>query len=238
MSKSGNLHNPRFVSVSGLIYPDEFNIDKCISILEDNGLSGYVSPLHKPDNECKKNHYHVNCVQPPRHGLTFDTWRDIAQICGFANGYVEFNNYPRRAAQYLLHINHPEKEQFTESVRTFGSAPDYQEYIKEDDSKAKDKIDYFPEIIRHINKTQCYNYASLMVYSLNNKPEWVKCVKQNHSSILAFMRSCVYSLTRSYNDISIERELKNILEAQSNENILLSDKELGILSDLKNVGIL
>lgn len=232
---------PRFISVTGLIYPESGDINSTLELLEYNGISGYCSPLHEPDEEIKKPHYHVNCVQPPRHGLSLKRWRDIFETCGLANGYVHVNNSFVKAAKYLLHLEQPVKQQFpNKTVREFGDPVPYNEFIKDKvEYKKQPEVDYYQDVIKYINQTSCYNYASLMLYAIECKPEWVNCVKKNHSSILAFMRSCVYAKGKSFSDNSVESAVHRIVQAQNpDNNVVLNDYELNLLINLKNVGLI
>lgn len=225
----------RFTCVSGLVYPESGDVEETIRRLVDNGMSGYVSPLHKADDEINKPHYHIDCNMPCRKGLSLQRWRDIASVCGFANGYVSIRNYPRKSARYLLHLDNPEKEQFEDkTVRTFGDPLPYDLFIQLDDEKEAlkaQRIDYFPDVIKWVSQYQCISYASLLLYAINNKDEWVDTIRKNSSPILAFMRSLEYACTRSDNrcdkySLADEEKVISIIMGKSDKPINSKDIEI------------
>ena len=74
-----------------------------------------ISPLHQPDEECKKPHYHVVYM----HGNTTTLEgakraipKDVA-----ANNYVEPCPHPRNYQRYLVHMDDPEKQQWEGNPR-------------------------------------------------------------------------------------------------------------------------
>lgn len=190
----------RFECVAGIVYPESGNIDVTIERLINNGISGYVSPLHSSDNEICKPHFHISCNMPRGKGLSIKNWKSIADVCLFANGHFEIRNYPRKYARYLLHLDNPDKEQFNnQNVISFGDPLPYEEFIKIDDEIKALKINYntyYPDVIKWISQYNCLSYAQLLLYAINNKSEWVDCIRKNSCSILAFMRSLEYANNR------------------------------------------
>ena len=80
------------------------------SRLKDSHGAFAISPLHEPDDECKKPHYHVVY----KHGgpATLKAMK-AAIIDGVAaNGHIELCLHPRNYQRYLLHLDDPEKQQW------------------------------------------------------------------------------------------------------------------------------
>lgn len=69
------------------------------------------SPLHEPDNECKKPHWHVIY----KHGNTvaLSGMQKAIPEGVAANGHIELCLHPRNYQRYLLHLDDPEKQQWT-----------------------------------------------------------------------------------------------------------------------------
>lgn len=225
----------RFECVAGIVYPESGNIDVTIERLIGNGISGYVSPLHSADNEISKPHFHISCNMPRGKGLSIKNWKSIADVCLFANGHFEIRNYPRKYARYLLHLDNPEKEQFVDkTIRTFGDPLPYDLFIQLDDEKEAlkaQRIDYFPDVIKWVSQYQCISYASLLLYAINNKAEWVDTIRKNSSPILAFMRSLEYACTRSDSwrdkySLADEEKVISIMMGKSDKPVNSKDIEI------------
>lgn len=74
-----------------------------------------ISPLHQPDDECKKPHYHVMYM----HGgpATLVVMKRAIPEGIPANGYVELCLHPRNYQRYLVHLDDPEKQQWDGNPR-------------------------------------------------------------------------------------------------------------------------
>lgn len=227
------MGNTRFDSIAGEVYPSSGNIDETIKLLVENGFSGYCSPLHNPDDFDKEPHYHIQVIRPIRKGLSLATWRDVAQVCKFANGFVKILDYPHSYAQYLLHLNHPEKEQFEESVREFGDIIPYKEYIKVNDFKRKvsdEQSNYLKDIFQFCLEAGITNYASLVNICLVDKEEWLSTVTKNTTPIIAYMRSLEYAwggkrkgTIRDNISDKVERRVVELFTKEENPHIIEDD---------------
>lgn len=80
-------------------------------ILKDSHGSFARSPLHEPDDECKKPHWHVIY----KHGNTvaLSGMQKAIPAGVAANGHIELCMHPRNYERYLLHLDDPEKQQWT-----------------------------------------------------------------------------------------------------------------------------
>ena len=74
-----------------------------------------ISPLHQPDDECKKPHYHVVYM----HGgpATLSVMKRAIPEDVPANGYVELCMHPRNYQRYLVHMDDPDKQQWEGNPR-------------------------------------------------------------------------------------------------------------------------
>lgn len=246
-------------SVSGLVYPSTGNLNETLNLLIQNGFNGYASPLHEPDDKEKLTHYHINVVRPIKAGLTLKRWRDLFDVCKLVNGYVQVNDYPIKAARYLLHLDQPLKQQFLnyevhefESQYStdnpvliyFGQPPDYNQFILMSDNtkKVKDDIDkIYSDIINWCNDNNCLNYASLMNYAISCRTEWTPIIRKNCNSIIAYMRSLEYAYGKSVNvrdkfSDSQERKVISIYSGRSSGS--LSSNDIDCLVALTEDGVI
>ena len=98
---------------SFLVYPESAPGD-WEKRLEATLVPCAISPLHAPDDEHTKEHYHVMLGFQRKVGIS--SARDVCNLCGGANGYVEECYAPLGAFEYLTHKNSPEKQQFGDDV--------------------------------------------------------------------------------------------------------------------------
>lgn len=236
-----------FTSVAGLVYIDTGNIENTKSILEDMGLSGFISPLHEPDEKNKIKHYHIQCIRPLQHGLGLKMWRDIANTAEFLNGYVQILDYPHAYAKYLLHLDNPEKQQFIDKndtninyydyITTFGNPPKYEEYIMIDDEKKKtksNKSEILKDIIQYCNEFQITNYASLCNIVIDQKPEWFDACMKNSTPIIAYMRSMEYAFGSKGNvrgrDMLSDNDERKVISILRGEQPNVSGYDIDLLT--------
>lgn len=74
-----------------------------------------ISPLHSPDEEQSKPHYHViyKHGNPIMYGTALSFLKPIVIDTGIAaNGHVEITFHPRGYMRYLIHLDDLDKQQF------------------------------------------------------------------------------------------------------------------------------
>lgn len=237
-----------FQYVAGLVYPSSGDINKTIKLLIDNGLSGWVSPLHAPDDSEKEEHYHIMNVRPDRRGLSLKMWRDIADVCGYANGYVKILDYPHAYARYLLHLgdNNKDKQQFpNQTVTIFGDPPNYDEFKDMIDGKKKVNAvenNTLAEIIKFCNDNAVSNYASLLNWCIANDMSWFDVASHNSQVLIAYMRSMEYAWGNRYQGdkrdmLSDKQEEKVVSIFTGRSESVLSDSDIQTLEVLCDEGL-
>lgn len=99
-----------------LVYPESAPKDWWETLKKSHG-SYARSPLHEPDEETKKPHYHVVY----RHGgpATLKTATHAIPQDVPANGHVELCLHPRNYQRYLVHLDDPDKQQWDGDPRDF-----------------------------------------------------------------------------------------------------------------------
>lgn len=107
-----------------LVYPDSAPSDWWEQLKRSHG-SYARSPLHAPDEEVAKPHYHVIYRHSNSVGLS-GAKRAIPSGIP-ANGYIEPCPHPRNYQRYLVHLDDPEKQQWDgnpkELIETCNSFP-------------------------------------------------------------------------------------------------------------------
>lgn len=115
----------RYRTIAFLFYPEDAPLDFLLDRLKESHVPAFVSPLHQPDDKELKEHYHVLLMFDSQQGVKY--LHDLVLYLGGANGY--FVHPPKRQyARYLLHLDDPDKEQFSESVTCLNGA-DFSPYI-------------------------------------------------------------------------------------------------------------
>lgn len=97
-----------------LVYPESAP-DDWWEILKRSHGSYARSPLHSPDGEESKEHYHVIYKHP--NNIRLDAMKRVIPEGVPANGHVELCCHPRNYQRYLLHLDDPEKQQFVGDPR-------------------------------------------------------------------------------------------------------------------------
>lgn len=100
---------PRAYYAVFLVYPESAPADWWERLKASHG-SFARSPLHEPDEESAKPHYHVIY----KHGtnLNLDGMKRVIPDGIAANGYIELCAHPRNYQRYLVHLDDPEKQQW------------------------------------------------------------------------------------------------------------------------------
>ena len=96
-----------------LVYPESAP-DDWVGILRRSHGCYAISPLHQPDGEVKKPHYHVIYM----HGNTTTLGGARAAIPDSvpANGFIEPAHNPSNLQRYLIHLDDQDKEQFPDGA--------------------------------------------------------------------------------------------------------------------------
>lgn len=144
----------RYRTIAFLFYPENAPLDSLIDRIKESHVPAFISPLHQPDDKEKKEHHHVLLMFDTQMGVSY--LHDLVLYLGGANGY--FIHPPKRQyARYLLHLDDPDKEQFSESVISLNGA-DYSPYFfSSEDLENGAKIFSLLNFIRDNNITNFRN---------------------------------------------------------------------------------
>ena len=174
-----------------LIYPDSAPKD-WKNILDNTHIPCAISPLHQPDpggeeGEKKKEHWHIILD----FGQGKKSQKQILEISqGLLNGtYPEPIISPIGYYEYLIHKNHPDKEQFDEGYGaiTYLNGFDLDTYQKID---KEDKLPSgFIELIEVINDEGITEFARLVSYCMANDRELLNPLRKDSYFFNSYMRS-------------------------------------------------
>lgn len=141
-----------------LVYPDSAPED-WKQILKDSHGSFAISPLHEP-GDGEKPHYHVIY----KHGspVTIEALASCIPAAVPANGLVEPVTAPRNYQRYLIHLDDPDKQQFSgsECIEVLNGFP---LDLTRDYSKAE-LLAFRHKIQALIREFDIFEYADLLDY--------------------------------------------------------------------------
>lgn len=160
-------------------------------ILRDMHVTGYISPLHdkdvNADGEAKKPHWHVI--------LKFAGLKSFSQI----KEITEKLNAPdpqdckdvKAYARYLIHVDNPEKAQYSAGdVESLGGA-DYLGEIK----TAADNDVALAEMMDWCIEQGCYSFYRLANYARENRSDWFRVITRSSTLFLtAWLKSMQWEI--------------------------------------------
>lgn len=133
-------------------------LDELLHNIESLHIEAFVSPLHAPDVDHTKPHYHVLFMYDSQQSVK--SIREDIHKCGAVNDF--FIHPPRRSyARYLLHLDNPDKEQFgSEDIVHCLNGADFSPYVCSDSESEESGTVAF--ILQVINDRQITNFRSLV----------------------------------------------------------------------------
>lgn len=145
------MNNFRCRNFSGVFYPESCPSD-FHKVIEDFGVKCCLSPLHEPDEEQKKPHYHIIFM--------FSGNKNIEQVrllmYKLGSAMVQPVNDISAMVRYLIHKDNPEKQQFDKSEIICYHNVQIDKYFKQTEKESLDTMRKLIEII-NINKITKYN---------------------------------------------------------------------------------
>lgn len=154
-----------------VVYPESAP-DMWEEILKDYHIQGFISPLHDKDVSAdgtpKKPHYHVMLMFEGKK--SDDQVKEIFDSIGGV-GLLHIESI-RGYARYLIHIDDPNKAQYSEDDVISICGADYYGIC----SLAIDKYRVIGEIINFIQEKQISSYRQLLLYCRDNRYDWFRIV--------------------------------------------------------------
>ena len=148
-----------------IVYPESAPDDWQERLKQSHGAYA-ISPLHEPDDECKKPHHHV--VYKHGNTVSLSGMKKAIPDDVPANGHVELCLHPRNYQRYLLHLDDADKQQWEgnphELIKVLNGFPlDLtRDYSKEE--RNQQRID----VMGIIRDNELCEYADLLEGLLDN----------------------------------------------------------------------
>lgn len=183
---------------ASVVYPESAPED-WKGILADQLIPALISPLHDKDlddvGELKKSHYHVMLL------FTGMKTRDQAAAVFKQIGGVgcEKINCARSYARYLIHLDQPEKAQYSRKDVVALCGADYESLV----SLPEDRYKLISEIVSYCSKNDVISYSDLMEYCRSENWPWFRVLCDNAITIREYLRSRTW--TMSMNEQQLRR---------------------------------
>ena len=161
-------------------YPDSLPENWLDSLL-DEGIYGFVSPLHDSDidgdGEVKKPHYHVL--------LRFSGVKSYDQVKEIADRYnarsPQYINDWRGSCRYLCHLDSPHKAQYSASdVVKLGAGDDYISVI----GYSSEKYELIGQMMDFVRQNDVRSFAQLFDYCRAENESWFRCLCDSSSYVM------------------------------------------------------
>lgn len=186
MSSSGSGRTRSYATV---VYPE--SAPHFLDFLNELKVPCFVSPLHdkdvNPTGESKKPHYHVLfCFESVK------SEQQAREMCEYIGGVgCEKVNSMRGYARYLIHLDNPDKAQYSanEVKQLFGA--DYTSVI----SLNSDRYGLVRDMMEHIRVNQIHYFNQFMDFCAINNEDWFRSLCDNTGWIIK-----EYIKSNCYND--------------------------------------
>lgn len=128
-------------------------------------LSILISPLHEPDEEAKKPHYHVLFVSSTE--LVIDTYDKILERYKGTKSLKVFS--AKKYTRYLLHLDNPEKQQFKGGISDLYYINCNRSEI-EQDLRINDEMQFVADVFEYMTIECCkHGLKEFLEYEKNTK---------------------------------------------------------------------
>lgn len=141
-----------------LVYPESAPTDWKEQLKRTRGCYA-ISPLHEPDDEQSKPHYHV--IYMHSNTISMNGVRSAIPESVPANGYIEAVRAPRNYQRYLIHLDDPEKQQFKDGVKAIEVLNCFPLDLTRDFSKAE-RAEQRRKIHELIRDNEILEYSDLL----------------------------------------------------------------------------
>lgn len=162
---TNNVGKARFRLWTFLVYPDSAPAD-WLGLLDDLHVPALVSPLHLPDSDSKKEHWHVL--------LNFEGVKSGQQVLDLIEefngpGYAEVVESSRAMVRYFCHLDHPDKQQYDPSEMLPFGGIDLQQLLLPNHSET---FEFAHQIHIFCKDTGITEFANILDYSEQFRPDW------------------------------------------------------------------
>ena len=153
----------------------------------DNSIVPWaLSPLHSPDEEVSKPHYHIVFKYSSLKSLP-QVQADFGWLRAKADGstaiYIMRVESLKGMVRYLVHADQPRKEQFSDgSASIVSHALDISPYFVNSDDE---QVRLVAEMCSYIREFNVISFSRFVDLALSYNPEWVKFLMGRSSHIIS-----------------------------------------------------
>ena len=145
-----------------LVYAENITFEELVERLKATHGQFAISPLHSPDKESKKPHWHV--IYCHGNTITLKGALNVLPADIVTNGHIEMVFSPRGYERYLIHLDDPEKEQFEDGEDAITLINDYKLDLSSEMTRNQIKRKK-RELTSRIRDTKPMEYSNF-IYSL------------------------------------------------------------------------
>lgn len=171
--------NFRQRNFAGVFYPESCPPD-FKKVIESFGVKCCLSPLHQPDDNDKKPHYHIVFM--------FSGNKNIEQVrllmFKLGSSLVQPINDISAMIRYLVHKDNPEKEQFDKREIVCYHNVEIDKYFKQSE---KEQLESMRKLIQIINTNKITKYNELINFCCGDDDLFKSCLKYAYA-INQFLR--------------------------------------------------
>lgn len=166
-----------------IVYPESAP-ENWVEILNEEQVPFVISPLHdkdvNADGEVKKPHWHVMLMFSGKKSLT-----QIQAITEKLNSPIPQKvNDTKAMARYFLHLDNPEKYQYSkEDLRVYGGV-DIEKYLTTVSEEKNERYDKIREMCKFVDERGIVEFSDLMAYAMDNRADWFELLCDNSAYVI------------------------------------------------------
>ena len=148
------------------------------------------------DKDSKKPHYHVLFCAV--NAVSINTAKTISNDIGAANGVAERVASRCGYLRYLVHMDNPEKHQYSSDEVVCGCGAVYKLTESKID-KENAELETLREMIEYIDKNNVFAYCDFVKYCVNHQKKWLKLLCGSKGRVIdKYIKSLYWSIQRCY----------------------------------------
>lgn len=175
------------------LYPGDSAPENWQEILKKQLVGMFVSPLHQPDDEELKPHRHVMLL----FGST-KSYKQAKEISDAVHGAFPIQVRDKvKMARYLLHLDHPEKQQWTEEQLQADpllslNGSNYERFLLDNE----DPFEVIQEIEDWIEEQDIFSVWEVMRYARENNARWDRALHKRTMAVDIYCKSRLWTKTK------------------------------------------
>lgn len=181
-----------------ICYPEHFSSkEEMVKKFEGLFLPTAISPLHPPDEDNSKEHYHIMfCLSGDKSNVSLLGMLDKANLlptlAGYSRNNVNFHQVQKvgdksAMLRYFCHLNQPDKIRLNWEDMVFLNGLDGNQALKPTYSQG---INYCTEIIEYCRTNKLYYFCDLVDIAIREYPDtWYIYLMEHGAFVKEYLRS-------------------------------------------------